>query len=87
MHYMQMEIILFLLVLAFIVGVQFVLTKVSPHNRLIISLIACIILMVWIWAFLQPLVSPYKIIITVVVLTGVYRNWRSYAQRTNQPGQ
>ncbi len=84
---MQMEIILFLLVLAFIVGVQFALANASPRNKLTISIISGIILMIWIWAFLQPLVSPYKLIITVVVLTGVYRNWRSYGQRRNQSCQ
>jgi xanthosine utilization system XapX-like protein len=80
-----METWLIILVVALIVGTQYFLVKTRPPERLLISLIAGFLLMTWIWFFITPTISPPKIIITVVVITAVIRNWFVYKKRKPLP--
>ena len=74
-----MEIVLVVLVVLIMVGVYFFKKKLPTRVLFPISLLLGIGLLIWAWAFLEGGI-PWKILITVLILSGLYttfRNWKS----------
>ena len=70
-----MEIILVVLFVLIMVGVYYLKTRLPIKILLPLSLLFGIALLIWLWVFREGEI-PARIIITVVVLSGLYATFR-----------
>ncbi|HQK69410.1 MAG TPA: hypothetical protein PLL94_14830 [Bacteroidales bacterium] len=70
-----MEIILVVLFVLIMVGVYYLKTRLPIKILLPLSVLIGIALLIWLWVFREGEISA-RIIITVVVLSGLYETFR-----------
>lgn len=78
-----MEIVLVIFIVLLIVGITLVKQRFSDYRKLQISIFAGIPLIIWSWLIIDAPIYP-KIIITIVVLSAIYNNAKTFLQNKNQ---